>query len=177
MTFHSGTLLILLLTVAAAFDFYRQIIPNSLVLLGIILSFSLALFSLDPALTPISAVLGFLLGLVLFLPFYLFGKIGAGDVKLMGMAGSFVGPLAICWGALFSLIAGGVLAVMWVAAGHFLPGKKIRHQSPNGLREVDQKNADTVIDEEKSLSTHPRRMPFAAAIAVGCSLAYLGFRQ
>jgi prepilin peptidase CpaA len=39
---------------------------------------------------------------------------GAGDVKLLAMVGAFLGPLETLYAALWTLIAGGVLSVLFV---------------------------------------------------------------
>lgn len=70
------------------------------------------LFSSTPgALGMVSAVAGGLLGLALFLPFYLLHAMGAGDVKLMAALGVFAGPRDTIGLALAVLLAGGALAV------------------------------------------------------------------
>jgi len=62
---------------------------------------------------------GWLLGLALFMPFYLLGGLGAGDVKLLAALGAWLGPTEIVWVALYGAVAGGVLAVfVSVAHGH-----------------------------------------------------------
>lgn len=54
---------------------------------------------------------GWLVGvLVFFLPFAL-GGLGAGDVKLLGALGAWLGPMDIVWVALYSGICGGIAAL------------------------------------------------------------------
>ena len=60
---------------------------------------------------------GWAVGLALFLPLFLLRGMGAGDVKLLAALGAWVGPGAAVWLALWSAIAGGVLAV-GVAVAH-----------------------------------------------------------
>jgi len=55
---------------------------------------------------------GWAVGLVLFFPFFALRGMGAGDVKLLAALGAWLGPAATLWVALFSAIAGGVLAVI-----------------------------------------------------------------
>lgn len=60
------------------------------------------------------------LGLALFFPFFALGGLGAGDVKLLGAIGAWVGAEQVVWVALYSCIAGGLVAlVMVAAAGRF----------------------------------------------------------
>ena len=51
-------------------------------------------------------------GIVLFLPFFLLRGMGAGDVKLLAALGAWLGPMQTIWLALFTSIAGGVMALV-----------------------------------------------------------------
>lgn len=55
---------------------------------------------------------GWLVGVMLFLPVFALGGMGAGDVKLLGAVGAWLGPAATLWVALFSSLAGGVMAIV-----------------------------------------------------------------
>ena len=57
---------------------------------------------------------GLLTGIIVFLPAYLIHKMGAGDVKLMGLAGAFTGVKGILVIALLTMLAGGMLALGFV---------------------------------------------------------------
>jgi prepilin peptidase CpaA len=63
------------------------------------------------------SVAGWCVGFALFVPFFLLGGMGAGDVKLLAAFGAWLGPWLVAWAAAFGGIAGGVLAVI-VALGH-----------------------------------------------------------
>jgi len=58
------------------------------------------------------SILGWVIGVAAFFPFFALGGLGAGDVKLLGAIGAWLGPVAAVWVVLFSGIAGGVLAVV-----------------------------------------------------------------
>lgn len=54
---------------------------------------------------------GWLVGTLLFLPFFLLRGMGGGDVKLLAALGAWLGPDRTIWLALYSLAAGGVFGV------------------------------------------------------------------
>lgn len=94
-THQLSTLLLLGLLIASALiDMRSRRIPNWLSLGGtvfaLVLYIALLGFGTDGLLTGLG---GCVVGLAVFLPFYLMGGMGAGDVKLMAMAGTFLGPL------------------------------------------------------------------------------------
>ena len=59
-------------------------------------------------------------GLGLFLPLFLLGGMGAGDVKLMAALGAWLGPAGAAWTALYAAMAGGVMAVVVALARGYL---------------------------------------------------------
>ena len=66
---------------------------------------------------PLPAVAGWLTGVLLFSPIFLLRGIGAGDLKLLGAFGAWLGPMMALSIGLWGAIAGGVLAVV-VALAH-----------------------------------------------------------
>jgi prepilin peptidase CpaA len=63
------------------------------------------------------AAAGWATGLFLFMPLFLLGGMGAGDVKLLAALGAWLGPGPAFWLAIYGSMAGGVLAVV-VALRH-----------------------------------------------------------
>jgi prepilin peptidase CpaA len=59
---------------------------------------------------------GLLTGLAVFLPFYLAGGFGGGDVKAMAAVGAFLGPKGALLAAAFTLVAGAVGALLVLAS-------------------------------------------------------------
>ena len=57
------------------------------------------------------ALAGWAFGCALFIPFFLLGGMGAGDVKLLAALGAWLGPREALWLAVFASIAGGILAI------------------------------------------------------------------
>jgi prepilin peptidase CpaA len=59
-----------------------------------------------------SSVLGYVVGLALFLPLFALGGMGAGDVKLLAAFGAWLGPKGALWTAIWASLVGGVLALV-----------------------------------------------------------------
>lgn len=108
---------------AVDWDLREQRIPNALILFLMLSGLAMqtlgpangrgGLFDFFPGAVGLgSALLGALVGLSLFLPFYILKAMGAGDIKLMAALGVFVGPADVIGLALFVLVAGGVLCVI-----------------------------------------------------------------
>jgi prepilin peptidase CpaA len=60
----------------------------------------------------LAATGGWLVGTLLFLPFFLLRGMGGGDVKLLAGIGAWLGPAETFWLAAYSALAGGALAVI-----------------------------------------------------------------
>lgn len=96
-------------------DMLRRSVPNVLVglmfVFGIVVQFSFASSAGGAILASFG---GAVVGLVILLPFYMIGGMGAGDVKLLAAAGSFFGPQAALAAGAFTLVAGAVLGLIVV---------------------------------------------------------------
>jgi prepilin peptidase CpaA len=68
----------------------------------------------------LTAASGWVVGVLLFLPFFMLGGMGGGDVKLLAALGAFLGPRDIVWLAVYSSIAGGAMAVIVAASTGYL---------------------------------------------------------
>jgi prepilin peptidase CpaA len=108
-----STLLLLgLLTGTVLIDMRRHRIPNLISLGGLLLGLVLNIWLLGLGTQGLlSALGGVLLALLIFLPFYAMGGMGAGDVKLMAMVGAFVDPLHAMLAAGLSLAAGSLMGL------------------------------------------------------------------
>jgi prepilin peptidase CpaA len=168
--------LICLLAIAAVSDVRTGRIPNWLVFGGALYALAYnALYPVYPRDIGILFALGGLsVGLVAFLPGYLLRILGAGDVKLMAMVGSFIGASATLEAVLASLITGGLLAVALSFHSRRLPlmlrntvalfrGTVLTFATaPGGL----------TIEGGRSAG----RMPYGLAIALG-TIGYLVLEQ
>jgi prepilin peptidase CpaA len=66
------------------------------------------------------SVLGWAVAVVCFAPVFAVGGLGAGDVKLAGAIGAWLGPAAAFHVVLYSMIAGGVMALLVATARGYL---------------------------------------------------------
>lgn len=109
---HYTTLLLLTLTGAAAVsDLKRGIIPNSLVVTGITCAFAAGVLTGGLRGLFLSAAGMFVPLLLLFLLFSL-GMMGAGDIKLLCAAGSFLGPKNVLGIIFWSFLFGGAISAL-----------------------------------------------------------------
>ena len=98
----------------AAIDLSTRRVPN-------LLTASIAATGLALATTGLgrvdvaAAVAGCVLALLLMLPGYLLGGTGGGDVKLFAATGTLLGPTGTIWAFVFTLIAGGAIALLVAA--------------------------------------------------------------
>ena len=101
-----------LFVLAAMFcDLRRGRIPNRLIIAGICCGFVCQCVNHGSSGLR-DAIPGMLLPVLLFGWLFYFRMIGAGDIKLLGMAGVFLGPRNVCALIVTSLLTGGVLAVI-----------------------------------------------------------------
>ena len=96
---------------AVVTDLRSRRIPNKLTFPAAALAILFHLAAEGPKAGAVSAG-AWLLGVLLFAPFFLTGGLGAGDLKLLGAIGAWLGPWPVVWVALYGAIAGGVLAVV-----------------------------------------------------------------
>jgi len=147
--------LAMLLVAAVVSDLRSHRIPN--IILAPALSLALLLQTMHGGADGlIMAIGGLALGLVMFLPIYFIGGMAAGDIKLLGVVGCFLGPWGAVLAGLATVMIGaifGIIAIAWRFVGPVLELHPARSQ--------------------ERLSS----MPYAPAIAAGTltALWYIGF--
>ena len=157
-----SVVLVVSLTVACASDLRARRIPNVLVLV-LAVSGCVIAASTTPWLASLAkAGAGLGVGLALWLPFYVFGMLGAGDVKLFAAASTLLGPGPAIEGALYTALFGGVVALVYMI-GHSgltstLLGASHALQQPTLLRNTP--------------GVKRVRLPYALAITAGVLTAF-----
>lgn len=172
-TLNSTVIICLMAVLAAAviIDVKSHRIPN--VLLFPALAFSLML---NAAVGGVDGLLGSLAGLVLgiamLLPLYVMGGMGAGDVKLLGVVGSFLGPWATVVAGMATMIAGAIVGLTVILWRRFRPGIPLHRFPPAGAQVVTSAGSTSrVRPAPKNI-----QIAYAPAIAAGtfAALWYVG---
>ena len=166
-----------LLVVAVATDLKSHRIPNLLLLPA--LGLALMLHTVNGGMVGlVTAVGGLALGLAMLLPLYAVGGMAAGDVKLLGVVGSFLGPWGALVAGLATMMAGAVLGIAIILWRRFWPLLETHaalfsgpHQSSTRTPPVSR----TV--QTRSARSEITNIPYAPAVAAGtiAALWYIGF--
>jgi prepilin peptidase CpaA len=107
----------------------------------------------------VDGVAGAVVGLLILLPLYAIGGMGAGDVKLMAAVGTFLGLSGAPVAGIATLVIGGglaLLAAVWRQAALWMSSRRhpaVASAPPTGLLSID--------------------LPYAIAIATGTAAAFV----
>ncbi len=103
-----------LLVCAAVGDVLWRRIPNTLVLWMMVSGLGYSVIAKPGFDGLYHSAGGLAVGLACWLPFYALAWVGAGDVKLFGAAGVWLGPLRTIEGAGMAAVVGGILGLLWM---------------------------------------------------------------
>ena len=148
---------------ASICDLKGRRIPNALTLGAVVVAVAMQAV-LNGWHGVLLAASGWAVGVALFFPLFALGGMGAGDVKLLGAIGAWLGPAGALWTGLFGAVAGGIMAlIVALARGYMLTamrnlGRLLRVWSVAGVQPVEGLTVD---------STSGPRLPYALPIAAG----------
>jgi prepilin peptidase CpaA len=162
--------LTLVLTLYAAWiDGRTRRIPNWLTVAGFVVGISIH-FLFGGWQGGMFALEGAGLGLLVLLPLVLLRALGAGDLKLMGALGAFVGPVMLWFVLLASVLVAGAMAVV-----QMIRAKRVRETVRNlGLLIMSfltfgfRAHPEISIDNPDAL-----KLPFGVAAAVGTLICFV----
>jgi prepilin peptidase CpaA len=117
----------ILMVAAAWLDIRYRRIPNVLSLFVLAIGCAFAVASMPPREAAMTVLEGAATGLVVWLPFWALGMLGAGDVKFFAAAAAWLGPRLALYAALLSALLGAVLAVgcLVARAYRYEPGSSV----------------------------------------------------
>ena len=157
--------LLALVVLAAVWDVRTGRIPNWLTAGGALAALVLRAAAGSGAL--VDGLQGLGLGLLVFFPLFALRAMGGGDVKLVAMAGAFLGPERALAALLVTAVAGGVMALAAAWRGRVLlpvlfgSGEVIRHWATLG-----RSGSPTNLASPGAVS-----IPYGVAIAAGAAVA------
>lgn len=163
-------LLLLFVGVIAIVDLLTRRIPNWLTVGGALIAVQIQMWASGPS-GFFEALAGLVAGLAAFLPFYLAGGFGAGDVKAMGAIGSFLGLKAALLAAAWILISGAIGGLAVVILRGALPA--LRDRTRNWAVQMHATYATGRLQLWKPPHEYlaAQRFPYGLAIAVGTSIS------
>ena len=109
-----------LAAIGAGYDLRTRRVPNALTFGAAAAGFVFSLLQTGFG-GLATSLLGCLIGLVIFLPFFALGGMGAGDVKLLAAFGAWLGPMGALWAAIYASLVGGALALVVSVSRGYLP--------------------------------------------------------
>lgn len=167
MTEPRTAVLFVLLVIASVSDYRSYKIPNWLTAGGI--GFALVYNTVVPFYRDLGffwALGGLAIGFLTLLPCYALRVMGAGDVKLMAMVGAFLGVTDTLSAVLYSLIVGGLAAIVFALANgvfiRLLANAKSAAQMA-AMSVIGGFKPDMQINAETSIG----KLPYGICIGVG----------
>ena len=165
----TSIVILIILALAVVWDLSSRKIPNALTIPAAAggLVFHLATKGV-PGLKFSS--LGFAVGLGIFLVPYMLGGMGGGDVKLLAALGAWLGPKSILIAALYTGVAGGLLALGVIVVSGGKGFSFIRTIYEDLVCFITFRGRQPLASRGKS------GMPYSLAIAVGTlGFVFLGY--
>lgn len=105
--------------VACVFDVRTRRIPNYLTFGAAVAGLCFHAFTSGSEGATLAAS-GWLVGLLILIPYFMAGGMGGGDVKLLAALGAWLGPWETFWLAIYAGLAGGVLGLCLALSHRYL---------------------------------------------------------
>ncbi|MDY6794745.1 MAG: A24 family peptidase [Actinomycetota bacterium] len=139
---------------AACWDLSQRRVPNRLILAAA--TGGMALNACYGWSAFVRGLIGFTLGLIILLPFFVLHMVGGGDVKSLAVVGLFTGPHLLWPCFILGAAAGGLSALILLAA--------------RGLRGTG--NSEVEGREGRPREIAARSLPYAGILSICAALSY-----
>jgi prepilin peptidase CpaA len=157
-----------MLIIAVVNDLRFQEIPNILVFPAMFVA--IAYYSWFRGLEGfLFSIEGIGLGMAVLIAFHLFGGMGAGDVKLMGAVGGFLGPRGVFIAFLLTALIGGIYSLAMLAFHGYLGGTLKRYSAMLTTFIVTEK----IVYVSASNKESKLRLCYGVPIALGTFITFL----
>jgi prepilin peptidase CpaA len=161
-----GAVFTALLAAGCITDLRTRKIPNELVLAILVTGWLFAFASPSVGRALGMSLAGTAIGFAIWIPFYLLGVIGAGDVKFFAAAGAWLGPTLTWQAALIAAVTGGILAVVYLLMEKRLGGALRRMALAASSRSLSGIPEQSVVP-----GVRHRPLPYGVALAIGALAA------
>jgi prepilin peptidase CpaA len=166
-----AVLLSALLTAAAVYDLHSYRIPNFINYSGMLMSISFHVW-LSSTTGLMFSLMGIGAGIALLIIPYLFGGMGAGDAKLMGMVGGFLGVKSVFFAFLASALVGGLYALIVIIVHRARHQKWLVSINHGALMRIASGEKTSFLHSESEDAKSKPRLCYGVAIAIG-TIAYV----
>jgi prepilin peptidase CpaA len=160
--------LTIILTVAVITDIFVYRIPNWLTFPSMLFGICYHIYA-SGFHGFVLCMAGLFLGICVFVPFYVVAGMGAGDVKLMGAVGVFLGPAGVFAAFLATAIIGGLHAIILLKLNGLLRETIIRYRAM--LTSLLITRRFDYIPPEKGVKRP--YMAYGVSIAIGTSIVVI----
>ena len=110
--------MMLVLVASCITDLVSRRIPNAFTAPALAIALLLGGIQ-DGAWGVLSALGGLWVGFFMLLPLYIAGGTAAGDVKLLAVAGAYLGPTGAFFAGMFTFVAGAIFGLIWITWRRF----------------------------------------------------------
>lgn len=176
-------IVLLLILMAAVYTDYKQNrIPNWMIVFGVFSGFIISFIHGGLGML-LDGILGMVLPIVLLYPVFMIGGMGAGDLKLFAVAGSYLGIKGITISFVIAFMIGATISLVKMMYFHnfkeriyyffsymadlFLKGKWQLYETSEGQASMEREGA------EESLNFPKYKIHFALPIFLGVAI-YIG---
>jgi prepilin peptidase CpaA len=108
---------------------------------------------------------GLALGLAMLLPLYVVGGLGAGDVKLLGVVGSFLGPWGAVVAGMATMMAGAVFGITIIVWQRMWPVLEVHVAQILISPKTEAHTGSVLLPLARRIPI--TKIPYASAIAAG----------
>ena len=147
----------MMLLASTASDLLYHRIPNAFLVPALAVALLLGGFH-DGLYGLLVSVAGLFAGMFVLMPLYVAGGTSAGDVKLLGVVGAYLGPMGALFAGIFTFIAGAVFALLWLT---WISLRKLSHQE---LAISSSRQGNNLVADDKQEKS---AFAYAPAILVG----------
>jgi prepilin peptidase CpaA len=164
-------LLVALLAFCSLTDLKVRRIPNAVLFPALMTSFFLS--SIAGGVSGLAdSIAGLIVGVLMLMPLHILGRMGAGDIKLLGVVGSVLGAWGAIVAGLATMMAGGILGATYILWSLAKPAVISR------ISDMARRPTGSVTAAGNAPSIQTARateIPYAVAIAAGtvATLMYL----